>query len=107
MLCDNLVVGVYSDSTVESCKSHKPVINEHDRREIVEAIKCVDVATICETRDKKQLWNKYHFDVFLLEMTGRGRNIGLFMKRNFRNRFFRSLYAIYEKHIHNSDPKAS
>lgn len=60
--CDRLIVGVYSDSTVESYKYRRPVINEHDRREIVDAIKDVDFAVICETRDKMQLWKEYHFD---------------------------------------------
>lgn len=64
--CDYLIVGVHSDEIVESYKHRKPIINEHDRREIVGAIKEVDLAVINETRDKMQLWEKYHFDVVFI-----------------------------------------
>ena len=64
--CDYLIVGVHSDAIVEGYKHRKPVINEHDRREIVGAIREVDMAVINETRDKMTLWNKYHFDVIFI-----------------------------------------
>ena len=51
-LCDYLIVGVHSDEIVEGYKHRKTVINENDRREIVEAIKYVDKAVINTTRDK-------------------------------------------------------
>ena len=53
--CDHLIVGVHSDAIVEGYKHRKPVINEHDRREIVAAIRYVDEAFITETREKMAL----------------------------------------------------
>lgn len=64
--CDYLIVGVHSDEIVEGYKNRKTIINESDRREIVEAIKYVDKAVINYTRDKLELWKKYHFDTIFI-----------------------------------------
>jgi len=64
--CDYLIVGVHSDVIVESYKHRKTVINEQDRRKIVGALKDVDEAVINDTRDKIELWKKYHFDVVFI-----------------------------------------
>lgn len=60
--CDYLIVGVHSDEIVEGYKHRKPIICDQDRREIVGAIREVDKAVINQTRDKKALWELYHFD---------------------------------------------
>ena len=65
-LCDYLIVGVHSDEIVEGYKHRKTVINENDRREIVEAIKYVDKAVINTTRDKLELWKLHKFDVVFI-----------------------------------------
>ena len=65
-LCDFLIVGVHSDEIVEGYKHRKTVINEEDRREIVEAIKYVDKAVVNTTRDKIELWKKHKFDVVFI-----------------------------------------
>ena len=64
--CNFLIVGVHSDVIVEGYKHRKPLINEQQRREIVGAIRDVDLAVINETRDKILLWEKYHFDVVFI-----------------------------------------
>lgn len=64
--CDFLIVGVHSDEIVEEYKNRKTIINENDRREIVEAIRYVDKAVINTTRDKLELWEKYKFDVVFI-----------------------------------------
>lgn len=64
--CDYLIVGVHSDEIVEGYKNRKTIINENDRREIVGAIKEVDKAVINHTRDKMELWKKYHFDTIFI-----------------------------------------
>lgn len=60
--CDYLIVGVHSDAIIESYKNRQPIINENDRRSIVEAIKYVDKAVINNTRDKIELWTIHHFN---------------------------------------------
>lgn len=64
--CDYLIVGVHSDKIVESYKHRKTVISEKDRCEIVGAIKEVDRAVINYTRDKIELWHKYHFNIIFV-----------------------------------------
>lgn len=64
--CDYLIVGVHSDEIVEGYKNRKTVINENDRREIIEAIRYVDKAVINKTRDKLELFKEHHFDVVFI-----------------------------------------
>lgn len=53
--CDYLIVGVNADRLVEQYKNKTPVINENDRRYIIENIKCVDEAIVVNTLDKLAL----------------------------------------------------
>ncbi len=64
--CDYLIVGVHSDEIVEGYKNRKTVINEKERREIVEAIRYVDKAVINRTREKLELWKEHKFDVVFI-----------------------------------------
>ena len=64
--CDYLIVGVNADELVKSYKNKTPVINENDRRYIVENIKAVDEAVVAVTLDKVETWNKYHFDAIFI-----------------------------------------
>lgn len=64
--CEYLIVGVHGDSVVEEYKHHTPIINENDRRRIIESIKGVDRAEINRFRDKLKLWELYHFDVIFI-----------------------------------------
>ncbi len=64
--CDFLIVGVHSDEIVEGYKHRKTIINEEDRRKIVEAIRYVDKAVINRTRDKMELWGLHKFDVVFI-----------------------------------------
>ena len=64
--CDSLIVGVHGDDVVEEYKHRRPIINENDRRRIVESIKGVDRAVINRFRDKIKLWELYHFDVIFI-----------------------------------------
>ena len=64
--CGYLIVGVHGDDVVEGYKKHKPIINEDDRKRIIESIKGVDRAEINRFRDKLKLWELYHFYVVFI-----------------------------------------
>lgn len=64
--CEYLIVGVHGDDVVEEYKHCRPIINENDRKRIVESIKGVDRAEISRFRDKLKLWELYHFDVVFI-----------------------------------------
>ena len=45
---------------------HKPIINENDRKRIIESVKGVDRVEINRFRDKLKLWELYRFDVIFI-----------------------------------------
>ena len=61
--CEYLIVGVHGDDVVEDYKRRRPIINETDRKRIIESVKGVDRAEINRFRDKLRLWELYRFDV--------------------------------------------
>ncbi len=64
--CEYLIVAVHGDKVVQEEKPNSPIIGEEDRRRIVAAIKGVDQAEITSFRDKRKLWELYHFDVIFI-----------------------------------------
>lgn len=64
--CEFLIVGVNSDSLVESYKHLKPNINENDRATIINNIKGVDKTIIVDTLDKKEIYNTIKFDCIFI-----------------------------------------
>lgn len=64
--CEYLIVGLHGDDVVEEYKHRRPIINENDRKRIIESIKGVDRAEINRFRDKLKLWELYHFDVIFI-----------------------------------------
>ena len=63
--CEYLIVAVHGDEVVQEMKP-APIIGEEDRRRIVAAVKGVDQAEITRFRDKRKLWDLYHYDVSLI-----------------------------------------
>lgn len=72
--CDFLIVGVNSDELVQSYKNKIPVINQEERRIIVENIKAVDKCIIATTLDKVSSWNELHFDAIFIGDDWKGNN---------------------------------
>lgn len=64
--CDILIVGVNADALVQSYKNKTPVINEEERRIIVENIKAVEKCIIARTLDKTEIWKEIHFDAIFI-----------------------------------------
>ncbi|MBR0230708.1 MAG: adenylyltransferase/cytidyltransferase family protein [Clostridia bacterium] len=60
--CDYLIVGVSTDELVQKEKNKTPVIPFVERCEIVSAIKYVDKVVPQTNKNKKEAWEKYHFD---------------------------------------------
>lgn len=61
--CEHLIVGVSTDEVVESYKHKKPIIPYEERKAIVEAIKYVDEVVPQRNMDKREAWNRLHYDV--------------------------------------------
>ena len=61
-MCDYLIVGVSTDELVQKEKNKTPVIPYVERAEIVSSIRYVDQVVPQENKNKKEAWEKYHFD---------------------------------------------
>lgn len=64
-LCDRLIVGVTTDALV-SYKNATAVVPFEERLEIVQNIKCVDLAVPQDDLDKYVMWEKLKFDVMFI-----------------------------------------
>ena len=64
--CEHLIVGVHGDDVVKEYKHHLPIINENDRKRILESVRGVDEVVINRFRDKMKLWEIYHFNVVFI-----------------------------------------
>lgn len=57
--CDYLIVGVNSDSLVETYKNKKAIVPLEERISIIEELKSVDKVISCDTLDKESVVKKY------------------------------------------------
>lgn len=64
--CDYLIVGVNSDTLVQSYKKKTPIINEVYRAEIVRNLKAVDECLIVSTLDKEAILREIKFDAVFI-----------------------------------------
>lgn len=64
--CDKLIVGVSTDDLVFSYKGKHPIIPDHQRLEIIRALKCVDRAHLVRSRDKFKGWKIFKFDIIFV-----------------------------------------
>jgi glycerol-3-phosphate cytidylyltransferase len=64
-LCDRLIVGVTIDELV-GYKNAKVAVPFEERLEIVQNIKCVDLAVPQDNLDKFVMWEKLKFDVMII-----------------------------------------
>jgi glycerol-3-phosphate cytidylyltransferase len=73
--CDYLIVGVSTDELVMKYKNKQPVIPFHERIEIVEGIKFVDMVVPQTNRDKFSAWEMLKFDVMFVGDDWKGSNL--------------------------------
>ena len=64
--CDYLIVGINSDQLVLSYKHKTPIINEEDRKTIIENLKAVDECIVVDTLDKVKVLTEHHFDAIFI-----------------------------------------
>ena len=70
--CDYLIVGINSDKLVKNYKNKTPVINDTDRKKIVESIKYVDKCIIVNTLDKEKIYTKLKFNAIFIGSDWKG-----------------------------------
>ncbi len=70
--CDFLIVGVTTDELCQRNKNKRPIINEADRVEIVNAIRYVDKVVLQSDMDKLSAIKKYNVDVVFVGSDWKG-----------------------------------
>ena len=71
-MCDKLIVGVTTDELCYVRKNKHPIICEHDRVRIVEAIRYVDEVVLQTDMDKVKAVIKYNCDVVFVGSDWKG-----------------------------------
>lgn len=103
--CEHLIVGVHGDDVVVEYKHHRPIINENDRKRIIESIKGVDQAVINRFRDKIKLWELYHFDVIFIGDDWKGTDRWIKFEKELADINVDVVYVPYTKGISTTEIK--
>lgn len=103
--CEKLIVGVHGDEVVEEYKHHRPIINENDRKRIIESIKGVDRVVINQFRDKIKLWELYHFDVIFIGDDWKGTERWIKFEKELKKINVDVVYVPYTKGISTTEIK--
>ena len=98
-MCDFLIVGVNSDELVENYKHKCPLINEKQRKQIVEAIKYVDKCIIVDTLDKELVWENFKFDVIFIGDDWKGNDRWIKTEKSLLLHNTKVIYLKYTKGI--------
>ena len=70
--CDLLVAGVVDSAATRSMKGAEPVVDLHERLEIVSAVACVHSAVVDHAQSKLEVWERVRFDVLFKGNDWRG-----------------------------------
>ncbi len=103
--CEYLIVGVHGDDVVEEYKKQRPIVNESDRKRIIESVKGVDRAEINRFRDKMKLWELYHFDVVFIGDDWKGTERWIGFEKELKKINVDVIYVPYTKGISTTDIK--
>ena len=103
--CETLLVGVHGDDVVEEYKHFRPIINENDRKRIIESIKGVDRVVINRFRDKMKLWELYHFDVVFIGDDWKGTERWINFEKKLNEIGVDVIYVPYTKGISTTEIK--
>lgn len=97
--CDYLVVGINSDKLMETYKHKLPVINEKERKEIVENIKAVDRAYIVETLDKTVHYKRFNYEVLFIGSDWKGNSRWIYTEKTLNEYGVDVIYLPYTNGI--------
>lgn len=98
-MCDYLIVGVSTDTLVQSYKGKTPIIPYEDRVEILSAIRYVDRVVPQENRDKFEAWEIHRFNVMFVGDDWKGSQVFLEAEKKFRDVEVDVVYFPYTKRV--------
>lgn len=100
--CDYLIVGVTIDELV-SYKGKRAFIPYEERKQIIEAIKYVDKVVPQTNMDKKEAWDKYHFNKIFVGDDWKGTDIWNNWEKIFGKLGVDVIYFPYTKHTSSTE----
>lgn len=100
--CDYLIVGVTVDELV-SYKGKRAFIPYEERKQIVEGIKYVDKVVPQINMDKKEAWDKYHFDKIFVGDDWKGSDTWNHWEEVFKEVGVEVVYFPYTQHTSSTE----
>lgn len=105
--CDKLIVAVNSDKLVMEYKKRRTIINQYDRKYIVENIKCVDDVFIVDTLDKRKIYETLKFDAIFIGDDWKGNSRWIETEKQMAKEGVDVVYLPYTKEISSSKLRES
>ncbi len=81
--CDQLIVGITTDELAREVKGNTPIVPFNERREIVSALRCVDLTVPQSSMDKLRAWESLRFDRMFVGSDWRGTERWNALERDF------------------------
>ncbi|MGC3953800.1 MAG: adenylyltransferase/cytidyltransferase family protein [Propionicimonas sp.] len=82
--CDRLIVGITTDELSMERKGKLPIVPFDERREIVSALRCVDITVPQTTMNKRVAWESLRFDKMFVGDDWRGTDAWNALEEEFR-----------------------
>lgn len=82
--CDRLIVGITTDELSMERKGKLPIVPFGERREIVSALRCVDITVPQVTMNKRLAWEALRFDKMFVGDDWRGTDAWNSLEAEFR-----------------------
>tara|TARA_Y100000310_G_C20492230_1_gene719799 strand:- start:474 stop:917 length:444 start_codon:yes stop_codon:yes gene_type:complete len=104
-LCDKLIVGIATDELITNYKGKEPIIPFHERLEIIQNIKCVDLTLPQETLDSFKDWEKLKYDIIFVGDDWYQSPRFNKLEERFRNKGVKVIYLPYTQAISSTSIK--
>lgn len=93
--CDQLIVGITTDELAQEAKGSSPIVPFAERRQIVSALRCVDLTVPQTSMDKRRAWESLRFDRMFVGDDWRGTERWNALEREFAELGVEILYFPY------------
>lgn len=95
--CDRLIVGVTTDELSLERKKKSPIVPFDERRQLVAALRCVDITVPQTSMDKRAAWTNLRFDRMFVGDDWRGTQQWNDLEREFSELGVEIVYFPYTK----------
>ncbi len=93
--CDRLIAGVATDASLERMKGRAPIVPQHERMALVQALRMVDHVVLDHDQDKRLAWRTAPFDVLFKGTDWRGTDKGRLLEEQMAEIGARVVYLPY------------